>query len=93
MTIPRRANTNPMRALSEARRMSIASVIVMPDADRRAVDGGDDGLLAFEDAQRELPAAVAVIGDIGRAAAGGGVERVRATGEVGAGAKAAATAR
>ena len=29
-TIPRRANTNPMRALSDARRTSIGSVIVAP---------------------------------------------------------------
>ena len=29
-TIPRRANTKPMRASSEARRMSIGSVIVAP---------------------------------------------------------------
>src|SRR6185437_10672402 len=50
----------------------------------------DHGLLAFEDAERELAAAVAVVGDVGRAATGRRVEGVGATREVGTGAKASA---
>ena len=43
-TIPRRAKTKPKRALSDARRTSIGSVIVDADADRRAVDRADHRL-------------------------------------------------
>ena len=90
--MPRPANTKPSLALSARMRTSIGSVIVRPDADGRAVDRPDDGLLGVEDAQHEHAAAVAP-GERGgvaaQVAAGLVVERVPAGAEVGAGAEAA----
>ena len=43
----------------DARRMSIAQRHRRADADRRAVDRGDDGLLAFVDRERDAAAGVA----------------------------------
>ena len=92
--MPRRANTKPKRAFSDAMRMSIGSVIVTPDADGGTVDGGDHRLLRLEDAQRQQPAAVARHALVaGRLAAAAGGERLAATGQVGAGAEPAARGR
>ena len=85
-TMPRRAKTKPMRAALDAMRTSIGSVIVIADADRRAVDRGDHRLLRLEDAQRDEAAAVAVLGERRPLAV---VEGVAAAGEVGAGAEGA----
>ena len=58
VTIPRRANTKPIRALSAARRTSIGKGHGDAHAHGRSVDRRDHELLAVEDAQREHAATV-----------------------------------
>ena len=89
-TMPRRANTKPMRASSAARRMSIGSVIVAPTPTAGPLIAAITGLVEREHAQRELAAVVARdrLGE----SAGAVVEGLAAAGEVGPGAEAAAGA-
>ena len=88
--IPRRANTKPMRACSEARRTSIGRVIVAPTPTAGPLMAAITGLVRVEDPQRQFAAVVA--GDRVRLAALAVVEGLTAAAEVGAGAESAAGA-
>ena len=94
-TMPRRANTKPMRASSAARRTSIGSVIVAPTPTAGPLIAPITGLVEAKIAQRELPAVVARHVAVGRRqqrGLGGAravVEGLAAGGEIGAGAVAA----
>ena len=83
-TMPRRANTNPNRAVSAASRMSIGRVIVTPTPTGGAVDRPDDRLRAVEDPQRHHAAAVAGHADLGLDVTAAPGERVATAAEVGA---------
>ena len=58
-TMPRRENTKPKRAVFACDADVHGELHGDADADRGAVDRGDDGLEAFEDLERQAAAAVA----------------------------------
>ncbi len=103
--MPRREKTKPKRAVSDGEANVHRKLHGGADADRRTIDGGDDGLEAFVDGERHTAAAIAhaLIAEIDRVggagiafgpiAAFGGIEGVGAGGEIGTGAEGAPLAR
>ena len=89
--IPRRANTKPMRASSEARRTSIGSVIVAPTPTAGPLMAAITGLVQLKTPQRQFPAVVA--GNRVRLAALAVVEGLAPAAEVGTRAEAPAGTR